>query len=40
VGRVHFAGEYTDVTWPGYMEGAIRSGHRVAAEIRSEAHYG
>jgi monoamine oxidase len=40
LGRVHFAGEYTDVTWPAYMEGAVRSGHRVAAEIQSEAQYG
>jgi monoamine oxidase len=32
VGRVHLAGEHTD-TYTGYMEGAVRSGRRVAAEI-------
>jgi monoamine oxidase len=32
VGRVHLAGEHTD-TYNGYMEGAVRSGRRVAAEI-------
>jgi monoamine oxidase len=32
VGRIHLAGEHTD-TYTGYMEGAVRSGRRVAAEI-------
>jgi monoamine oxidase len=32
VGRVHLAGEHTDA-YTGYMEGAVRSGRRVAAEI-------
>jgi monoamine oxidase len=32
--RVYFAGDYTDVAIGGTMEGAVRSGHRVAAEIR------
>lgn len=31
-GRVHFAGEHTSL-WPGWMEGALRSGERVADEI-------
>lgn len=31
--RVYFAGDYTDVTIGGTMEGAVRSGMRVAAEI-------
>ena len=31
-GRVHFAGEHTSA-WAGWMEGAIDSGQRVAAEI-------
>jgi monoamine oxidase len=31
-GRVHFAGEHTSA-WPGWMEGALRSGDRVAQEI-------
>lgn len=31
-GRVHFAGEHTSA-WMGWMEGALRSGDRVASEI-------
>jgi monoamine oxidase len=31
--RVYFAGDYTDVTMGGTMEGAVRSGIRAAAEI-------
>ncbi|HRI06309.1 MAG TPA: NAD(P)/FAD-dependent oxidoreductase [Nannocystaceae bacterium] len=31
-GRVHFAGEHTSA-WAGWMQGAIESGQRVAAEI-------
>lgn len=31
-GRVHFAGEHTS-SWPGWMEGALQSGERVAQEI-------
>ncbi|KAL5117874.1 hypothetical protein ACEQ8H_004192 [Pleosporales sp. CAS-2024a] len=30
---IHFAGTETSVYWTGYMEGAIRSGERVAKEI-------
>jgi monoamine oxidase len=33
VGRVHWAGSETAQTWNGYMDGAIRSGHRAANEI-------
>jgi monoamine oxidase len=32
-GRVVFAGEHTSVRWQGYMNGAIESGQRAAAEI-------
>jgi monoamine oxidase len=32
-GRIHLAGEHTDDLFPGYMEGAIRSGERAAAMI-------
>ena len=31
-GRLRFAGEHTE-TLAGYMESAVRSGHRVAAEL-------
>ena len=32
-GNLHFAGEHTSVNLQGYMEGALRSGYRCAAEI-------
>jgi monoamine oxidase len=32
-GGLHFAGEHTSVNFQGYMEGALRSGYRCAAEI-------
>ncbi|MDZ5645839.1 flavin monoamine oxidase family protein [Nitrospirillum sp. BR 11828] len=32
-GRIHWAGTETASRWPGYMDGAIRSGERAAAEI-------
>jgi monoamine oxidase len=32
VGRLHFAGADTSPLWPGYMDGAIRSGERAAQE--------
>lgn len=35
IGDVHFAGEYTDPDFTGLMEGAIRSGERAAARVRS-----
>jgi monoamine oxidase len=34
-GRVVFAGEHTSHEWQGYMNGAIESGKRAAAEIRA-----
>jgi monoamine oxidase len=33
VGHIHWAGSETAHTWNGYMDGAVRSGHRAAAEI-------
>jgi len=33
VGGIHFAGTETALYWTGYMDGAIRSGERVAQEI-------
>jgi monoamine oxidase len=33
VGRIHFAGDGTSPEWPGYMDGAIRSGERAAREV-------
>lgn len=33
VGRVHWAGTETADYWQGYMDGAVRSGERVAAEV-------
>lgn len=34
-GRLFFAGEHTSIRWPGYMNGAVESGHRAAAEVRA-----
>jgi monoamine oxidase len=37
VGRIHWAGTETATTWMGYMDGAVQSGKRAAAEVmRSE----
>ncbi|WP_458191123.1 flavin monoamine oxidase family protein [Haladaptatus sp. NG-WS-4] len=33
VGRIHWAGAETATRWCGYMDGAIRSGNRVAGEV-------
>ena len=33
VGRLHFAGTETAVRWCGYLDGAIESGERAAAEV-------
>ncbi|MCF6437245.1 FAD-dependent oxidoreductase [Pseudoalteromonas sp. MMG022] len=33
IGRIYFAGEHTDTLYLGYMEGAVRSGVRVAKQI-------
>jgi monoamine oxidase len=32
-GRLFFAGEHTSVQWQGYMNGAVESGRRAAAEV-------
>jgi monoamine oxidase len=36
-GRVLFAGEHTSIHWQGYMNGAIETGMRAAAEVRALA---
>jgi monoamine oxidase len=36
VGPIHWAGTETSDYWPGYMEGAVRSGQRAAAEVIAE----
>ncbi|QYB01111.1 flavin monoamine oxidase family protein [Rhodococcus sp. USK10] len=36
IGRLHWAGAETSDTWNGYMDGAIRSGHRAAAEVLAQ----
>ncbi len=36
--RVVFAGEHTSIRWQGYMNGAVESGQRAAAEIAALAH--
>ncbi|MEV4894712.1 FAD-dependent oxidoreductase, partial [Nonomuraea sp. NPDC055795] len=33
VGPLHWAGTETAVRWAGYMDGAVESGHRAAAEV-------
>jgi monoamine oxidase len=33
VGRIHWAGSETSDYWNGYMDGAVRSGERAAAEV-------
>lgn len=35
VGRLHWAGTETSDAWPGYLEGAVRSGVRAAREVAS-----
>ena len=35
-GRIHWAGTETSTYWNGYMDGAIRSGERAAAEVLEE----
>jgi len=34
-GRIHWAGTETATVWAGYMDGALRSGERVAAELEA-----
>jgi monoamine oxidase len=36
VGRIHWAGAETSDYWNGYMDGAVRSGARAAAEALAE----
>jgi monoamine oxidase len=36
VGRIHWAGTETSTYWHGYMDGAVRSGQRASAEVRSK----
>jgi len=36
VGRIHWAGTETSTYWNGYMDGAVRSGGRAAAEVLTE----
>jgi monoamine oxidase len=36
VGRVHWAGTETSTFWFGYMDGAVRSGERAAAEVAAK----
>jgi monoamine oxidase len=33
VGRIHWAGAETATVWSGYMDGAVQSGERAAAEV-------
>ena len=36
VGRIHWAGTETATVWTGYMDGAVQSGQRAAAEVLAE----
>jgi monoamine oxidase len=36
VGRIHWAGAECSPVWNGYMEGAVRSGESVAADVVAE----
>jgi monoamine oxidase len=33
VDSIHWAGSETSEVWPGYMDGAVRSGERAASEV-------
>ena len=37
VGRIHWAGTETATVWSGYMDGAVQSGERAAAEVVTAA---
>jgi monoamine oxidase len=37
-GPLFFAGEHTSIAWQGYINGAIESGRRAAAEIAAARH--
>jgi monoamine oxidase len=36
VGKIHWAGTETSTYWNGYLDGAVRSGERAAAEVLAE----
>ncbi len=38
IGRLHWAGSETSTFWAGYMDGAVRSGQRAAAEVIAALH--
>ncbi len=38
VGRIHWAGTETATAWTGYIDGAVQSGHRAAAEVARALH--
>ncbi|SLM48751.1 putative flavin-containing monoamine oxidase AofH [Nitrospira japonica] len=38
-GRLFFAGEHTSLRWQGYMNGAVESGFRAAAEIQADIRF-
>jgi monoamine oxidase len=40
VDRIHWAGTETSEVWCGYMDGAVRSGERVAAEVLASLRRG
>ncbi len=37
-GRLHWAGTETATVWNGYLDGAVRSGERAAAEVLAPLH--
>ena len=39
-GRIFFAGEHTSIAWQGYMNGAVESGRRAAAEVAATHRLG
>jgi monoamine oxidase len=39
-GRLFFAGEHTSIVWQGYMNGAVESGRRAAAEVAATHRLG
>jgi monoamine oxidase len=39
-GRLFFAGEHTSIEWQGYMNGAVESGRRAAAEVAATHRLG
>jgi monoamine oxidase len=36
IGRIHWAGTETSDVWNGYLDGAVRSGERAAAEVLAQ----